>query len=167
MKVRKTTSSGDDKIELQMTPMIDIVFQLLTFFIMTLKIVTPEGDFNITMPAGGSAPQDTIDDVKLPIRIKLTANEDGDLAKISRMPDGGGPAEKLESFDELHELIKAEVKDEGGPGSEGAKELEVELDCDYGLKYKYTMAAITAVSGIKQGEDVIKLVEKIKFTPPK
>ena len=147
--------------------MIDIVFQLLTFFIMTLKIVTPEGDFNITMPAGGSAPQDTIDDVKLPIRIKLTANDDGDLAKISRLPDGGGPAETIESFDELHEMIKAEVKDEGGPGSEGAKELEVELDCDYGLKYKYTMAAITAVSGIKQGDDVIKLVEKIKFTPPK
>ncbi len=167
MKVRKSTSSGDDKIELQMTPMIDIVFQLLTFFIMTMKIVTPEGDFNITMPTGGSAPQDTIDDVKLPIRIKLAANDDGDLEKITRLPDGGGTPEKLEGFEALHELIKAKVQDEGGPGSDGAKEIEVELDCDYNLKYKYTMAAITAVSGIKQGEDVIKLVEKIKFTPPK
>ena len=167
MKVRKTTDSGNDKIELQMTPMIDIVFQLLTFFIMTLKIVTPEGDFNITMPAGGSAPQDTIDDVKLPIRVKLTANDDGDLAHITQLPNGGGSPEKIEGFEALHELIKSKVQDEGGPGSEGAKELEVEIDCDYGLKYKYTMAAITAVSGIKQGDDVIKLVEKIKFTPPK
>jgi biopolymer transport protein ExbD len=40
----------NDKIELQMTPMIDIVFQLLVFFIMTFKIVSQEGDFNIKMP---------------------------------------------------------------------------------------------------------------------
>ena len=50
MKIRHTTSSGQDKIELQMTPMIDIVFQLLIFFIMTFKIVAQEGDFNINMP---------------------------------------------------------------------------------------------------------------------
>ena len=30
---------------LEMTPMIDIVFQLLVFFIMTFKIVSQEGDF--------------------------------------------------------------------------------------------------------------------------
>ena len=35
MKIRHTTGSGQEKIELQMTPMIDIVFQLLIFFIMS------------------------------------------------------------------------------------------------------------------------------------
>ena len=54
MKVRHSSSTGKDKIELQMTPMIDIVFQLLVFFIMTFKIVAQEGDFNIKMPV--SAP---------------------------------------------------------------------------------------------------------------
>ena len=39
-----------EKIELQMTPMIDIVFLLLIFFVMTFKIVAAEGDFNIKMP---------------------------------------------------------------------------------------------------------------------
>jgi Biopolymer transport protein len=39
-----------DKIDINMTPMIDIVFQLLAFFIMTLKIVQPEGDFDVRMP---------------------------------------------------------------------------------------------------------------------
>ena len=38
MKIRNTGGDGE-KIELQMTPMIDIVFQLLVFFIMTFKIV--------------------------------------------------------------------------------------------------------------------------------
>ena len=54
MKIRNTDGKGE-KIELQMTPMIDIVFQLLVFFIMTFKIVAMEGDFNIRMPA--AAPQ--------------------------------------------------------------------------------------------------------------
>lgn len=35
MRPRNTTSAGDDKIDLQMTPMIDIVFQLLIFFLLT------------------------------------------------------------------------------------------------------------------------------------
>ncbi|NQT37468.1 MAG: biopolymer transporter ExbD, partial [Planctomycetes bacterium] len=35
MKVRNANRRIDEKIELQMTPMIDIVFQLLIFFIMT------------------------------------------------------------------------------------------------------------------------------------
>ena len=49
MKPRRGPS-GPAKVEQNMTPMIDIVFQLLTFFIMTLKIATQEGDFNIKMP---------------------------------------------------------------------------------------------------------------------
>ena len=44
-----------DKIDINMTPMIDIVFQLLAFFIMTLKIVQPEGDFDVRMPLGAAA----------------------------------------------------------------------------------------------------------------
>ena len=43
------------KVEMQMTPMIDIVFQLLTFFIMSFKIVAAEGDFDIKMPLAARA----------------------------------------------------------------------------------------------------------------
>ena len=48
MKIRH--ADHRDRITLQTTPMIDIVFQLLVFFIMSFKIVLPEGDFNIRMP---------------------------------------------------------------------------------------------------------------------
>ena len=44
-----------DKIELQMTPMIDIVFQLNIFFLFTFKIILPEGDFSIRMPSAAAA----------------------------------------------------------------------------------------------------------------
>ncbi len=38
-----------------MTPMIDIVFLLLVFFLFSFKIVVQEGDFNIRMPVAGPA----------------------------------------------------------------------------------------------------------------
>ena len=45
---------------------------------------------------------------------------------------------------------------------------EVELDCDYDLKYENVIEAITAVSGdVSPDGQVIKLVEKIKFSPPR
>ena len=49
-----------------------------------------------------------------------------------------------------------------------ATEAEVELDCDFGLKYEHVIEAITAVSGdIDSGGRIQKLVEKIKFSPPR
>ena len=68
---------GRDRIQLQMTPMIDIVFLLLIFFVMTFKIVAQEGDFNIKMPL--AAPNaSTIDDSLLPpLKLRLVADQDG------------------------------------------------------------------------------------------
>ena len=42
------------KNQLNMTSMIDIVFLLLVFFVMTFKIVELEGDFSIRMPLAGT-----------------------------------------------------------------------------------------------------------------
>ena len=54
----------------------------------------------------------------------------------------------------------------------GAEATEVELECDYHLRYEYVMDAITAVSGyIDRTPDgqaqIVELVKKIKFSPPK
>ena len=48
---RRRKQSKGEKLETNMSAMIDIVFQLLIFFMLTLKIVEPEGDFNVNMPA--------------------------------------------------------------------------------------------------------------------
>ena len=51
MAKRRSSSLGD-KVAIDMTPMIDVVFQLMSFFMCTLKVVAPEGDFDIRMPLG-------------------------------------------------------------------------------------------------------------------
>ena len=159
MKVRRA-GQREEQTELQMTPMIDIVFQLLVFFIMTFKIVSPEGDFNIKMPL--AAPSEGLpDDTQLPpIKVTLKAGAGGRLSSI-RMG-----TKALGGVGDLRREIREIVGDDHGPGSIAA-ETEVEFDCDYDLKFEYVIDAITAVSGRIEGQKVIKMIEKIKFSPPK
>ena len=156
MKIRHTTSSGDDKIELQMTPMIDIVFQLLVFFIMTFRIVAQEGDFNIKMPSIASTGIPEESEV-LPMRLVLRANENGDLVSITM------ENRQFESFAELNNFVISKVGDDTGPSDAG----EVELDCDYDLKYEHVIDAISAVSGYRDQATglIYPLIEKVKFAP--
>jgi biopolymer transport protein ExbD len=156
----KRESSLGDKISIDMTPMIDVVFQLMSFFMCTLKIVSPEGDFDIRMPLGVAAAAAPDDQQVPPIRVKLTANPDGALAGIAMY---GQP---VADFEELRKRIVALVGTDTGPNSL-AERKEVELDCDYGLKYVNVVRAITSVSGKVQDGQIVELIKKIKFTPPK
>ena len=163
MKVRKTGAGLPDRIDIQMTPMIDIVFQLLTFFIMTFKIVTPEGDFNIKMPM--SAPNPGPPDESLITKVKVTMTADPGSGELTSVTVGDVVLSPPYSVS-LRNKVRSLVGD-GGP-SGAVEDTEVELDCAYDLKYQYVIMAITAVSGyITADKHVVKLVEKIKFSPPK
>ncbi|MGD9721702.1 MAG: ExbD/TolR family protein [Pirellulales bacterium] len=159
MKLRRTTSSAPDKVEMQMTPMIDIVFQLLIFFLFSFKIVAIEGDFNIRMPVAGPGTPNL--EAQLPIKIKLSADAEGDLTGI-QMAD-----RPLPSFAALHEQVMSIVGTDAGPNAAAAN-TEAELDCDFNLKYRYVINAITAISGyVTPDGHIVKLIQKIKFAPPK
>ena len=159
MKIRHVQEK--EKIALQMTPMIDIVVQLLIFFVMTFKVVQMEGDFNIRMPS--SAPSQNAMDEELlpPMKLRLSANADGTLAGIQLNK------QSFTNFNDLHTEIMDIVGTEAGPDS-GLAGGEVELDCDFQLAYEHVIAAITAVTGHRlEDGTIIKLIEKIKFSPPK
>ena len=74
MAVQFKKAGFPDKIPIDMTPMIDIVFQLLTFFCMTLRVSAAEGDFNIKMPL--AAPQAGLPDPNQlpPIKVRMRAD---------------------------------------------------------------------------------------------
>jgi biopolymer transport protein ExbD len=160
MKIRHTGRNDERDVKLQMTPMIDIVFQLLVFFIMTFRIIAQEGDFNIRMPL--HAPTDAApDDTQVPpMTLRVLADEEGHIAGI-RLNE-----RSFENWDTLQQHIITILGDETGPGSI-REQAEVELDCDYGLHYEHVIAAITAVSGYVENGRVFKLVENIKFAPPR
>ncbi len=151
-----------DKIDLQMTPMIDVVFLLNIFFMVTFKIVLPEGDFNIRMPSAAAARAMEMSE-SIPTPLVMKANAEGKLVdmRLGGRSFGNAP----DAFLKLHQQIRGMVNDAGGPGT--ASDLEIELDCDYDLKYEHVMRAITAITGYIENGQPHKLIERVKFTPPK
>lgn len=152
--------ADDRKVELQMTSMIDVVFLLLIFFILTFKIVEMEGDFSIRMPLADAA-AGSMDDSDLPIKLRLRAGADGQLASINLNDNNLGT-----DFAQLRSTVHRLVGNNAGPSATGSGP-EVEIDTDYNLRYEYVVNAITAVSGYKVGDETVKLIEKIKFAPPR
>jgi biopolymer transport protein ExbD len=160
MRIRHGTSAVD-KVEVPMTPMIDVVFQLIIFFLFSFKIVLPEGDFNIRMPSAAAARSMDISE-SIPTPLVMKADADGNLAdmRLGGRSFGNGP----DVFLRLHQQIRGMVNDAGGPGT--ADDLEIELDCDYDLNYEHVMKAITAITGYIENGQPHKLIERVKFTPP-
>ena len=162
MKFRNTKHEPA-KTQADMTPMIDVVFQLLTFFMLTLRIVAPEGDFNINMPIGAPS-EAAADDPLIPdIKVRLIATEDGDLAslQLNRRDLGSGP----EAFERLNLEILHIL---GNPADPANDEIEVEIDADYQLDYRHTISAMAAARGRVDPTtgQIISYIEKIKFAPP-
>ena len=154
-------SSEPEEIKLNMTSMIDIVFQLLVFFIMTFKVVAMEGDFSIKMPlASENAEQDFIEELPDIIDVRLLAGENGGISSIF-VDDNPLPVDDI--FGNLNAEIQRRLAAEGNV--EDDMQTEVEFDIDRNLKYRYTVQAIEAVSGKvdPNTNEVIKLIEKIKF----
>src|SRR5687768_11843427 len=67
-------------IKPDMTPMIDCVFQLMIFFMLTLKIVSAEGNFDINMPIGQA--QGAADPLAQDIKVRMVADAQGNLVSL-------------------------------------------------------------------------------------
>src|SRR5438132_3138842 len=128
-----------DKIPIDMTPMIDIVFQLLSFFCMTLRVSAAEGDFNIRMPLAAMSAGLPDPNQLPPMKVRMRADAGGNLVELT-LNDRAFTG--VDRFKALHQYIAALV----GEGNLAAS-AEVEIDCDFNLKYEYVIEAITAVSG--------------------
>jgi biopolymer transport protein ExbD len=150
------------KVDMQMAPMIDVVFQLLIFFMLTMKIITPEGDFNINMPIGAPAEQDNLD-INLPeIKVHLVAGPDGRLERLMLGQRDLGNDDQ--AFERLNNQILRII---GKPGNPLTKDIEVEIKADYNLHYGYTIKAIGACTGRNDSKgNLVRYIEKIKFAPP-
>ncbi len=126
MKFRHSQTSASET-KLQMSAMIDIVFLLLIFFIMTFRIVAQEGDFEMkateSRGVGGSVFSD-------PIRVRLRADAQGNLVEI-RIGDY-----IVDNFNDLSERY-AQLPRDGDQA--------VILDCDFGLQYEHAVRAIDAI----------------------
>ena len=154
---------GPSKVDIPMAPMIDIVFQLLIFFMLNLKIIAPEGNFNVNMPLGAPSAASPDAPQTPDIKVRLESDAKGNLTQLSLGDNRLGSDEQ--AFDRLNREILTLI---GRPGAALAKDVEVEIAADYDLRYEYVIKAISRCTGrlAAQG-NIIRYVEKIKFAPPK
>lgn len=129
--------SEDTKVEMNMTPMIDVVFQLLTFFMFTLRPVVHEGQFAVNMSTGGAAAPE-VEEFKLPpLVVHLKATEDGELASIllgDRL---------MRNFGDLG--IQVQTLSGGAMG----EEIEAEIHADDALHYTHLISAVNTLTAAK------------------
>ena len=144
-----------------MTPMIDMVFQLLIFFILMFKIVDPEGDFSIKMPIGGG-PGDGPPPTS--IIVRLHANSSGHMtdmgigAHVFRNDANGNGIREMRNY------VRQQL---GSNGPVTAAATKIELDCDYNLRYENVVKIISVCTGYVENGRVVRMAEKIEFRAPR
>ena len=163
MRFRKRFGNGG-KPELKTAALIDVVFLLLIFFMLSLKITAKEGDLKLNMPVVGKG----IICLPAPIPVKLLANDDGSLASLlfNHKPLGTGEA----AFQKLSEKVSAAVGMRNGKPLNA--DVDIEIEADYNLDYKYAVKALSACTGkMEKTADgdarLVRYVERIRFAPPK
>lgn len=65
-------SFEDAKMELQISPLIDCVFLLLIYFIVTSQVISKEGDIPFLLPA--DVPAVEMDRIPVEVRIKINTD---------------------------------------------------------------------------------------------
>ena len=81
-KPKKKKEVMTENCDLNMTPMIDCVFQLLIFFMLTGKFVTTEGKLAAYLPKDKGLMNFKIEEQKLPVRVLLRWNPTINKCKI-------------------------------------------------------------------------------------
>ena len=136
MRIRKRNSIPEERNS-HLTAMIDVVFLLLIFFVMTFRVVVSEGDFYIRAPAA-TAETETVDiTFDVPIQIVLNAGPTGQLTGIS--VDGVS----VGGVGELANAIRGRLQ----PQDEFMADITAIIRCDQALRYEHTIQVLAIVHG--------------------
>jgi biopolymer transport protein ExbD len=167
MLSHKPKRQGTDFVEpdLPITPMLDMSFQLLAFFIMTFKPAPTEGQIALTLPkdeGGGSATNLSITDENKPLHIifRVTATETGQIAGINVSQEGSpnAPAdlkpgtrknEKGEPTANLVEEYAAEMRERQSQASREKKTGKATLEIGPKLLQAYVVQLVD--TGVRSG----------------
>ncbi len=145
-KRRKKYQGKDGRLDLEMTPMIDVVFNLLIFFL-CMPFRVPEGELDAFLPRDVGLFDDTVkleDLEKVIVRIKDTkrTNPKVYLGKVPVATDHAGRPD----FNALAEqLVGLKAKSGGEPPP-------VEIDSDPLVKYEFVIGALNACTKAKIGD---------------
>ena len=161
---RSGTSDNVEEVQFPVTPMLDMAFQLLAFFVLTFHAPSSETYFMLDLPATPAAlppdplrrsttvsarPLDT--DLENDLWVRAKADELGDLKSI-QLGDASLP-----DIETLGERIRRYVKILDG------RPLRVRLLADESLRYEEAARVMTTCSAA--GVTAIRLIEPSNTAP--
>jgi biopolymer transport protein ExbD len=148
---------NDTDVEVPVTPMLDMAFQLMTFFIMTyhpapaefqfsmnLLPASPQVDLNAAPSESDAQPNDAVPAALRTMKTSLFANADGSLGRVSV-----GEVE-VQGMDQLRERLQAILADKSLPFDQAL------IQADPQLKYEELMKVVDIYSKLD--------ITKISFT---
>jgi biopolymer transport protein ExbD len=142
-KLRALNAKEEKEDEMDMSPMIDMVFLLLIFFIVvsTPLVVKVDPEVDPAIAFNSQKPDDKNG------RIVLNIRGEKDYRKLAyKLEDGG----KMETEDEIAEYIEAEVKRWNNMNSEYTPKLHLRGDKEVLFEYSQIAIAAAARAGVNQ-----------------
>jgi biopolymer transport protein ExbD len=150
----KQKAEAAPEVELPITPMLDMAFQLLAFFILTYHPSALEGQMELNLPAQAEAKAKTPEDVDpsklsdndqvdLPseLTVVLKTQTTGNVGTISQITvegkEGGTPVQVDDNLQALTKFLEKVQKDLTNKD-------DIKIQADSAIKYAFVMEAMDA-----------------------
>ena len=143
-------------VTLPITPMLDMSFQLLSFFILTFHPMPTEGQLAVNLPKVDAAQQVETDpqppeDKKDEYTVTLIANSSGEIGNIS-MKGPTGDMGNIRNFADLFDQLKKIPK----PPGKGAEGVAITIEASNDLIYSRLIDVMDMCK--KAGYDSVNLM---------
>ena len=118
--MRKRKAKSKTEVEVQITPMLDMAFQLLTFFIMTYRPSPVEGQFSLNLlpaqpvaalDAPAADPKAEASNAPVALRTLSTSLRVGDDGRLGQITIGDNEIRDLEELDVYLKTLKKDDTD--------------------------------------------------------
>ena len=129
----------DDDIEVDMSPMIDMVFLLLIFFIVASQVIDEKPKVEVPFAAYAIVPEDTTG------RMIVTVTKDEKIF-VGSAPD------PIQGLDALRERITTEIK--------ANPKLRILLRCDADTKYKINEKVMNVCASVGAADLIFSAFEE-------
>ncbi len=125
--MRIPSSAGRSSLQFNMTPLIDVVFQLLIFFLVSSHLARQEAQMALPLPSAASGAESRAEDERP--RITLNVLADGALVLVGR---------RIQPT-QLEERLRGVVAEEGA-------EVELRVRADRDVPYRHVEPVLVASS---------------------
>jgi len=159
---KRKVETTEVEADLPITPMLDMSFQLLSFFIMTFHPTPTEGQIAMTLPpaeqGGGSSNPDITEEKPKKYVVRVAATENGQIAAMTfreaDAPDEGGEnlgADLNVYMKKIRSLADVEMKRIAASAAKGTKIPPPKLTLELGDKLLQEYVIALFDSGVQAG----------------